>query len=275
MIRFTIGLLVTIFLTLACAKSVEPKLENNKSEIKSFKIFSESIKDTFVIDVSLPAGYDKSNKEYPVLFLTDGNWRKEQHQPIHDMAEKENIKELIIVGICYPSNYNFDEIRVRDLIVHPDKFLDLILYQIIPRIDSTYRTNGQRTLWGSSFGGFFALYTLFNYSEKTKDVFQNYIVASPAALEKTNFNGEQLNLFGIEERLYSKTKVLQENLYVTVGGDEEPVRFLNPFKNLVKILDERNYSGFYMKTFIDPGKTHNTVWEPTLYEGVRLFLSNN
>jgi hypothetical protein len=254
---------------------VEPKLENNKSEIKSFKIFSESINDTFVIDVSLPAGYDKSNKKYPVLFLTDGNWRKEQHQPIHDMAEKENIKELIIVGICYPSNYNFDEIRVRDLIVHPDKFLDLILYQIIPRIDSTYRTNGQRTLWGSSFGGFFALYTLFNYSEKTKDVFQNYIVASPAALEKTNFNGEQLNLFGIEERLYSKTKVLKENLYVTVGGDEEPVRFLNPFKNLVKILDERNYSGFYMKTFIDPGKTHNTVWEPTLYEGVRLFLSNN
>lgn len=275
MIRFTIVLLSTIFLTIECAKSVEPSQKDEKSEIKSFKIFSESIKDTFVIDVSLPASYDKSNKKFPVLYLTDGNWRFEQHQPIHDMAAKENIKELIIVGISYPSNYNFDEIRVRDLIVHPDKFLDLILYQIIPSIDSTYRTNGERTLWGSSFGGFFALYTLFNYAEKTKGVFQNYIVASPAALEKTNFNGEHLNLFEIEDRLYSKTKELNENLYVTVGGDEEQIRFLNPFKNLVKILNERNYTGFYMKTFIDPGKTHNTVWEPTLYEGVRLFLNND
>jgi hypothetical protein len=60
--------------------------------------------------------------------------------------------------------------------------------------------------------------------------------------------------------------------YLTVGGNEDPYRFLNPFKQLVDVLEGRHYTGFFMKSFIDPGKDHYTVWEPTLYESIRMFL---
>ncbi|MEG8989158.1 alpha/beta hydrolase-fold protein [Ignavibacteria bacterium 4148-Me] len=246
----------------------------NPSEIKSVKIFSENVRDTFVIDISLPESYfEHRNQSFPVLYMTDGYWRRGQHNPIHEMAKKENIRELIIVGIGYPDSYNPNSIRVRDLIVRADFFLDFIIKELIPYIDKNYRTNSERTLWGSSFGGFFGMYVLFNYAEKTKGIFQNYIIASPAAKEKTYYKGEYLDLFALEKILYSKTKEIKANLYITVGGNEEPVRFLNPFKELIKILEERDYKNFYMKSFINPGKDHYTVWEPTLYEGIRLFLS--
>ncbi len=266
------GFILSIIFLFKCITDINP-LINNPAEIRSIKIFSEIVKDTFVIDVSLPESYfENENKNYPVLYMTDGNWRRGQHNPIHEMAKKENVKELIIAGIGYPESYNPDSIRVRDLIVRADFFLDFIIKELIPYIDKNFRTNGERTLWGSSFGGFFGMFVLFNYTEKTKGIFQNYIIASPAAKEKTYYKGEYLDLFDLEKILYSKTKELKANLYLTVGGNEEPVRFLNPFKELIKILEERNYKNFYMKSFIDPGKDHYTVWEPALYEGIRLFL---
>lgn len=281
MFRIVIGLL--ILFSIACKNGDNPAESGNPTEIKSFKIFSENVKDTFVIDVSLPESYfdlskgvenqtSLTNQKYPVLYMTDGYWRKEQHQPIHKMAKYENVREMIIVGIGYPEKYNPNEIRVRDLIARADHFLDFICKELIPYIESNYRTSNERTLWGSSFGGFFGMYALFNYTDKTKDIFKNYIIASPAAKEKTYYNGQYLDLFDLEKILYSKTKELNANLYITVGEIEEPTRFLNPFKDLVKILEERHYENFYMKSFIDPGKDHYTVWEPTLYEGIRLFM---
>lgn len=264
--------LFSFITALSCNESADIK-KNYAPEIKSYNVFSKTINDTFVIDVTLPESYNEGSKlHYPVLYLTDGNWRREQHQKIHEMSRDQNVKEMIIVGIGYPSSYNFDKIRVRDFINNPGTFLDFIVQEIIPKIDSGYRTNGERTLWGSSFGGFFAVYSLLNYVEKTKGVFDNYIVASAAINEKTNFKGKLLNLIDVEKNLSSKTTELKANLFITVGQVEDEVRFINPFKQLVKILNDRKYKYFYIKSFVDPMKNHYTVWEPTLYEGVRLFF---
>jgi uncharacterized protein len=275
MFRKTICLLILTANLFACKETIESEIRSDDSTMISFELKSPGINDTFVIDVSLPKTYNRNNStRYPVLYLTDGYWRREQHKPIHEMAERENIKELIIVGIGYPDNYKPDVIRVRDLISGADKFLDFIIDELIPRIEKDYRTNGERTLWGSSFGGYFGMYALFNQN-KTQNIFQNYIIASPAALEKTARNGTSLNLFDYENLHYQESKTLKAKLYITVGGIEEPARFLNPFKELVDILNGSQYEDFYIKWFIDPGKNHYTVWEPTLYEGIRLFLKKN
>jgi predicted alpha/beta superfamily hydrolase len=215
----------------------------------TFSLFSSAVKDTIMIDVTLPANYSiDSTTAYSVLYLTDGYWRRGQHQPIHDMAKNEGVKELIVVGIGYPDGYNANVVRVRDLINAPGVFLYFISNQLIPLIERTYRTNGERTLWGSSYGGFFAMYSLFQYAANPTD------------------------LFGFEQILASSTTGLNVRLYITVGGNEDPYQFVNPFKKLVNDLQGRNYTGFTMKWYIDPGKDHYTVWEPTLYEGIRLFL---
>ncbi|MEG8947882.1 alpha/beta hydrolase [Rosettibacter firmus] len=251
-------------------------LEENSTLMISFKMFSENVKDTFQIDISFPESYSKNtNQKYPVLFLTDGNWRRDQHKTIHELSKQKVIKELVIVGIGYPDSYNPNIIRKRDLIEHADKFLNFICDELIPHIENKYRVTNERTLWGSSFGGFFGMYALFNYVDKTKNVFNNYIIVSPAAKEKTFYNNQYLDLFDLEKILYSRTKELEVNLYMAVGGNEDPERFLDPFKDLIDILQKRNYKNFYMKSYIDAGKDHYTVWEPALYEGVKMFFGIN
>ena len=182
----------------------------------SVSMYSSTVKDTMVIDVSFPGSYKADlTTRYPVLYLTDGYWRRGQHGPIHSMAKTENVREMIVVGIGYPSSYDPNSIRVRDLIRNPDRFLDFILHELIPYVDKEFRTTNERTLWGSSYGGFFAMFTLFRYAEKTKGAFQNYVVVSPAALETAYYDGSETNLFDFERMLSAKTTDLNLGLYVS------------------------------------------------------------
>ena len=268
-LSFVLCVVVSFF----CSHQTEPGAESENDAMISVSMYSSTVKDTMVIDVSFPGSYKADlTTRYPVLYLTDGYWRRGQHGPIHSMAKTENVREMIIVGIGYPSSHDPNSIRVRDLIRNPDRFLDFILHELIPYVDKEFRTTNEQTLWGSSYGGFFAMFTLFRYAEKTKGAFQNYVVVSPAALETAYYDGSETNLFDFERMLSAKTTDLNLGLYVTVGGNEDPDRFLNPFRQLVSALESRHYNGFFMKSFIDPGKDHYTVWEPTLYEGVRMFL---
>jgi predicted alpha/beta superfamily hydrolase len=266
--------LTLIFFSTESAQTMTDSLK--MAGIKSFNMKSINVNDIFVIDVSLPASYsENTDMKYPVLYLTDGYWRRKQHKPIHDMAETENIQEMIIVAVGYPDNYKPDIIRQRDLLSGADNFLSFIIHELIPYIDSNYRTiKTERTLWGASFGGYFAMYALFHCNEITQNIFKNYIVASPDAYQKTKFNSGDLNLFDYENMLFEKTRVMKENLYLAVGGSEE-ARFINSFDGLVKVLEGRNYDGFFFKSFKDPGKTHFTVWEPALYEGIRMFMKKD
>jgi uncharacterized protein len=271
--KFILLLFLIAVVSFSCSqREIVKESEHNKmTNMDSYKLISGIVKDTFVIDISLPYSYSKNiNERYPVFYMTDGYWRREQHQPIHELAVNEKIKEMIVVSIGYPERYNPNEVRKRDLLSGADKFLDFILQELIPYVENNYRTNGERTLWGSSFGGYFAMYTLFQYAVITRDVFQNYIVASPAAFQTTKFEGKDLNLLEYEELLFEKTNEVKANLYLTVGGNEAS-SFTDSFNYLNKILSQRKYKNFYMKSFVDPGKDHFTVWEPTLFEGIRMF----
>ncbi len=232
--------------------------------------------DNFVIDVSLPEGYLLNpDSRYPVIYLTDGNWRRAQHKPIHDLNKSDGVEEMIVVGISYPDNYDVNTIRVRDFITYPGKYLDFLLKEVIPFVEQKYRTNSERTLWGSSFGGFFAFYALFQYTEKTKDVFKNYIIASAAAYQTTQYLDKQLNIFDFEQLHFQKSNELCANLYLTVGGDEVAASFVEPFNRLVVTMESRHYSRLNLQFYCDPGKNHYTVWEPSLYQGIKLFMKKS
>jgi predicted alpha/beta superfamily hydrolase len=269
--------LLVLFFSIISFSCAEESVSEDAADtlIVNIPMKSVDVGDQFVIDISLPKSYAaKPDMKYPVMYLTDGNWRRAQHKSIHNLAESDNVKELIVVGIGYPDNYDVNTIRVRDFISSPDKYLDFILKEVIPYIEQKYRTTSERTLWGSSFGGYFTMYSLFQYNEKTKGVFKNYIAASATAYQTTYYLGQALNLFDYENLLSQKTKELKVNLYLTVGGNEDSYSFIQPFNKLIVSLDSRLYTGFNLQFYCDPGKDHYTVWEPTLYQGIKLFMKN-
>ncbi len=232
---------------------------------------SEFVNDSMKIDVSLPAGYNKNpGKFYHIVYMTDGYWRRAEHDTIHQMSDNKIIPEVIVVGIGYPDDYNFNKIRIRDLIKNADKLFSCIKKEVIPYVENKYRVDTtNRTLWGSSYGGYFLIYSLTEHF-KQGELFKNYICASPAL----NPPYKHANLIKNEEDMWENHKKLPVNLYLTVGGNEEK-RFLDSYDGIVKAFSSHNYNDFYFEHEIIPGKNHFTVWEPTLLKGLKKFLNKN
>lgn len=234
------------------------------------EIYSLEIQDTFVVDVCLPQEYDDT-KKYPVVYLTDCNWRRGDYKSLTELYESGKIRDFILVGIGYPDSYDFDTIRVRDLLDNPDSFLSMIVNGILPYVESTYAIDeNDRTFCGASYGGYLMIYSMFQNDGITKGLFRNYILASPTFFEYTN----GLPLADYEDNYYRKygNENFDVNIYMSVGGDESQSDFIRPISNFVKRLEKREYQGMNLiyKEYEDMG--HYDVWIPTLLDGLSEFM---
>ncbi len=129
--------------------------------------------------VALPDAYARSSDRYPVLYLTDA-----ETQFAHTaataafLARNGFMPGVIVVGVV-----NTD--RDRDLTPSrdprfptsggADRFLDFLEKELVPFVESTYRTAPFRILAGHSAGGNFA----FHAMRVRPDLFQAVIAVSP------------------------------------------------------------------------------------------------
>jgi predicted alpha/beta superfamily hydrolase len=230
---------------------------------------SKFVEDSIKVDVSLPSGYNNQPlKKFPVVYMTDGYWRIAEHDSIHQMSDNKEIPEVIVVGIGYPSDYDFNRIRVRDLIINSAKFFQCIKQEVMPYVENKYRVDAaNRTLWGASYGGHFLIYA-FTEHVKQGSLFKNYICASASL----NPPYSHVDLLNNERQLWVSTKELPVNLYETVGGLEVP-EFINSYYDIVNAIKSHDYKNFHFEYEIIPNTDHYTVWRPTLLNGLREFLN--
>jgi predicted alpha/beta superfamily hydrolase len=230
--------------------------------------YSTFVGDSIHLDVSLPASYyADTTKLYRVVYLTDGYWRRDSHEMIHEMSRDHKIPELIIVGIGYPDGYDFNAIRVRDLVQQPEHLLSCIKKQVIPFVERTFRADSaHRTLWGSSFGGHFLIYA-FTQHLKAGKLFTNYICTSPVLDPRF----DHVDLLHEEQILWEITKELPVNLYMTVGELEES-SLLKSYTTIADAIYSHEYNGLRFVYEVIPEKDHMTVAIPSLLRGLVLFL---
>ncbi|WP_335967076.1 alpha/beta hydrolase-fold protein [Galbibacter sp. PAP.153] len=186
MIRKLLVYLALIFVNILFAQ--EPITIGN-----SYKINSSILNEERTIDIQLPKNYsnaDFAKGKYPVLYVLDGDFNFQFVAALERFDTKFLYRphpEMIVVGIR-----NTD--RTRDFtptnatITGPngekrfensggaDKFIQFLQDELLPFINSKYRTNGYNILLGHSFGGLFTLYTLL---EKPA-LFQGYMAIDPS-----------------------------------------------------------------------------------------------
>ncbi len=186
---------------------------------KKFHIHSEILNEEREIWVSLPSDYNDSiyaPAYYPVMYLLDPDYYFLSMTAVREALTGDhysNMPEMIIVGIV-----NTD--RSRDLtptnsyIIHSGRkfyessggakdFTGFLTNELIPYIDSAYRTNAYKILNGHSFGGLYALNLLIEQPR----TFNAYVVHDPSlwwddkitykkALENwSTLNLNRINLF--------------------------------------------------------------------------------
>lgn len=70
------------------------------SNCQSVEIPSKNLKQSRLLTISKPEGYEDGTDTYPVLYLLDGESNFEYTAPIvHYLADNERIPEMIVVGI--------------------------------------------------------------------------------------------------------------------------------------------------------------------------------
>lgn len=133
----------------------------------AYKMTSNILKEERTYIVGLPDSYHKTKNSYPVLVLLDGEVRFHSHSGIiNQMARGRQIPEMIIVAITNvdrvrdytPSNYlvnlnGSSAIRNHKTSGGSAAFLRFVEEELLPKIDTSYRTNGYKTLVGISHGG--------------------------------------------------------------------------------------------------------------------------
>ena len=174
--------------------------------------------------VGLPGSYATSpTKRYPVIYVCDGYWDFPLiNAEVGNLSYDNTMPEAIVVGIGYSgTNPDVGSLRQYDLTPwteattansgHAQEFLAVIADQIIPYVEAQFRVdNSFRVLTGSSYGGLFVAYSLF----ERPGLFQGYVAPSPSLWWYGN------NMLSVAKQYASTKKSLPARVYLTWGADE-------------------------------------------------------
>jgi uncharacterized protein len=220
--------------------------------------------------VCTPPGYNTNEQRYPVLYLTDGQAQLNHTiSTIEFLARSGRMPELIVVAIT-----NTD--RTRDLtptkgalrnpngqpINFPtaggaDNFLKFIETELIPQVESKYRTHPYRIFAGHSFGGLFALHTFLSKPE----LFNAIIGVSPS------FNWDDHLISRRAEDFVKTRKELNSTLFFTLANEGGETRV--GYDRFKTILSKQAPKGLVWDALLMEDEDHGSVVLRSHYHGLR------
>jgi hypothetical protein len=144
------------------------------------------------------------------------------------------------------------------------QFLEFMESELIPYIDSHYRTEPYRILCGWSLGG---LFTIYSYLEQIT-CFSAYLAISPS-------------LWWDEDAYFKKAKefvkrndVLQKRLVVTVGSEEGGNIGRTVKDGVIPLMKNKYGRGGRFRSAVISGEGHNYVPYKAIYEGLISLFSD-
>ncbi len=214
-----------------------------------------AITDSFLIKVFLPPDYFKSDTtHFPILFVTDADafWGAATDYPwfLHWQNPK-----IIVVGITYGAwtegwgpnwkrKIDFNYVPNQEGIIGARKFISFFQEELIPEVETRYRIDkSNRTLFGWSYGGAFAFYTLFNQPQ----LFHNYLILGDAPTPD-----DPLDI--LEKSYFEKNRKLHAKVFMGMGNYDTSYPHLMTF---VKRLENRRYEGLQFKWETVSNFTHS------------------
>ncbi len=240
-------------------------------DLEVFQVRSAYLANSRSVRVWLPPGYNEpanAERRYPILYMNDGQnlfdratsfggheWQADESAT--RLINEGKIQPLIIVGIdnsgaTRSQEYNAPGVTWGGRTSHGDKYMQFVTEELMPYIDSRYRTlkGPENTgFGGSSFGGNIALYAAMNNTE----TFGRMLVESPAVAV-----ADRAMLASI--KAYSKP--WPQRLFVAVGTAEtsrpaDAEEYLAAVEELVKDLRSRNLGDDRLKYVVVKDAVHN------------------
>jgi hypothetical protein len=214
----------------------------------TFTLDSPDTGQSYEITVLLPPTYD-ADRRYPSVYLLDGHWHYlNVAADAQQMMAAGDIEDIILVSIAYADlNPNglegyatISSLRIDDLTAAKNlpederggkslAFRQFLVGDLIPRIEADYATGpAQRTLMGHSLGGYFGIWEMLTFSDRSP--FVNVEAGSPALWWTDG------QLLGELEAAQAEGLALPFDLHTTMGTLESVVwnAFFDEFEARIK-----------------------------------------
>jgi predicted alpha/beta superfamily hydrolase len=264
--------------------------------LKKYPNFKSKFVEPRNVDIWLPPSYfDSKDKEYPVLYMHDGQvlfqkgrgfsgeeW--EVDEMMTKLIKEGKIKETIVIGIWntvkrfreyQPNkpflNLNSDEKKIRKQLNAEynggplaDEYLKFIIEELKPFIDTKFRTlaDKQNTyMLGSSMGGLISIYAMAEYP----DVFQKVACLSshfPVSLKQNNPKIPALIISYLKGKLSNSTN---NEIYFDYGSETLDSWYKPYQKQMDSVMQEIGYDKTNWITKKFEGANHSeAAWRERL-----------
>lgn len=260
-----------------------------------FNMKSQYNREDYRIFIRVPDDYAEGTKTYPILVVLDPNFLFSALYGVNSVAQNYIICGIGHQGVDFCSSSQKERsdiaeiVRSRDFLpfgLDPNIFIEgapkdlvggilqctgkaadfilLIKNQIIPFLESSFRTSHNHTILGHSFGGVFVCFALLKYPE----IFSNYIAISPI-LDSRYY--VQKEMFGNKYKFSDGRK---SNVYITIGSLEDDDRTANYLQKLEKECRKiTNHEQIIGKFELVEGEDHVSVALSGCLRGFR-FINN-
>lgn len=214
-------------------------------------IYSKFLNEERGIKVYLPKGYTDTDKQYPTLYILDGQWYFFNGVAIQESMRGEYLlPEMIVVGVLMDRPG-----RNQTLNKQWNEFKSFIQLELVPFVDKNFRTTQENILFGWENAGFMACELILD----KESVFDGVIASNGAYIDDNMLQPfDSLN----EERylfLANSTK----DIY-TVSYSDQAAQFLEDTKSDNLIWEYRQFND----------ETHEALTNVSLYQGLKFYYRN-
>lgn len=239
-----------------------------KSSLSDFTVESKILKEKSKVLVCLPDDYDKSAERYPVVYVLDGEYYLSfTAEALSLLTQSGLAPTCIVVGITtnnrgrdFSPKVDEDSGQTQDLKTAggADNFLDFLANELIPTIDSKYRTQPYKVMVGHSTGGLLAYYSLY----KKPNLFQAIISIDGSTWWNKGKIGKEFIDF------LTKNPDYKGQIFECRKDLKIPVRFPANVELLDYLEKKRpkNVAYHYLEL---PDETHGTIVFPGTYYGLK------
>ncbi len=208
------------------------------------------------IQVYLPENYDNALTKYPVLYVLDGQrYFLNGIAFQHNLTWQQIVPNFIIVGIVTDSQ------KRRSLLYDESTlFIQFLEKELIPKIDSDYRTLEERIYFGWEMAAGLGVEIMAD----VPSLFNGYLLASPTFIS--------------EDRLDNVNKMMEGNpeqnlkIYASLGVVEGwAVASMSSLDSIIKRSPHKNIEWKYN---FSENENHYTTPLTTINEGLKFFFSD-
>ncbi len=265
--------LLACLLVLAPAASVAAEPDGGVPIVAgtSYTLHSQILGDEREINVWLPAGYAKGTARYSVLYVLDGA-RDQDFGHIAGLGQLGELsgtyETLIVVGVqtrkriweLTPKAFDPRYVKAFPQNGGAALFRRFLTEEVVPYIDSHFRTGPGRTLMGESLAGLFVIDTLLESPRS----FDDYISVSASLW----WDDRALTRKGVA--LPPADALANRRLYLTMGNEGGTSR--TGMNELVAALRAHPQHGLTW-TFVDrsASETHATIYHVSALDALRTF----